>query len=176
MPESIATDLPLNEEHLNEAFVLVPISRVRNLKQPDNDSGKICGSAKEDHWNKFNEYLSTEIKSTFPVRRWNPAFNLAREMLRCKEFCISSDFCTISTEQKPHQVFSIIDFLNACTRKGGPGESREKLQHYRPLVEVLLKNNIPQTFIINKLLLQNSFQTRRIKRQGRTRQHDDDVY
>lgn len=178
MPESIVTDLPIEDEHLKEAFVLVPISRVRKLNQSDsqNDKGKICGSAMEEHWNEFNQYLTTEIKSTFPVRRWNPAFNLAREMLRCTDFCISSDFRTISIKQKPHQVFSIIDFLNACTRKAGPGETREKVQQYKPLVQVLLKNNIPKTFIINKLLLPDLYESRHSKQPGKARRSYHDLY
>lgn len=179
MPESMVADLPLEDEHLNEAFVLVPISRVRKLKQQTDgqkDNERICGSAMEEHWNEFNQYLTTEIKSTFPVRRWNPAFNLAREMLRCTDFCISSDFRTISIKQKPNQVFSIIDFLNACSRKAGPGETREKVQHYKPLVQVLLKNNIPKTFIINKLLLPPDGFESAARHQGRKRRSYDDVY
>lgn len=180
MPESMVADLPLEDEHLNEAFVLVPISRVRKLKQQTDGqeaNERICGSAMEEHWNEFNQYLTTEIKSTFPVRRWNPAFNLAREMLRCTDFCISSDFRTISIKQKPNQVFSIIDFLNACSRKAGPGETREKVQHYKPLVQVLLKNNIPKTFIINKLLLPpDGFESVARRHQGRKRRSYDDVY
>jgi hypothetical protein len=180
MPDSIVADLPLEEEHLNETFVLVPMSRVRKLQQSDNQNegkNKICGSAKEEHWNEFNQYLSTEIKSTFPYKRWNPAFNLSREILRCTDFCISSDFRTISTKQKPNQVYSIIDFLNACTRKASPGETRDKVQHYKPLVQVLLKNNIPQTFIINKLLLPDVLESRHTKRQGKQRRsYYDDMY
>lgn len=165
MSDSVVAELPIEQDYLNEAFVLVPVRHVRQ-KAPTsdhNETDKICGSDKEKMWLAFNQYLKTEIESTFPYKRWNPALNLAREMLRCNEFCISSDFRTISTQQKPHQLFSIIDFLNIATRKSGPGETRDKVDRYKPLVHVLLKNNIPQTFLINKLLLPNSVESRQSK-------------
>lgn len=163
MPDSSVVELPIEVEHLKEAFVLVPVNRVKTVQplENSNDTGLICGSDKEKEWMAFNRYLKTEIESAFPYRRWNPAMNLAREMLQCDEFCISSDFRTLSTKQHPKRLFSIIDFLNVATRKAGPGESREKVDIYRPLVQVLLRNNIPQTFIINKLLLPSPFESRR---------------
>lgn len=165
MPDSNVAELPLEGEYLKEAFVLVPVHRVRQVQQAEaqggNSSSQLCGSDKEKEWIAFNRYLKTEIESAFPFRRWTPAMNLAREILQCDDFCISSDFRTISTKQNQKRLFSIIDFLNIATRKAGPGENRDKVNQYRPLVQVLLKNNIPQTFIINKLLLPGPSDSRR---------------
>lgn len=168
MPKSIVADMPLDTDYLNEAFVLVPVSRVRNIKPQANEdeNGKICGNEKENHWNNFNAYLKTEIESAFPHKRWNPMINLAREILLCSDFCISFDFRTISTKQKPNQLFSIIDFLNVATRKNAPNESREKVSHYKPLVQVLLKNNVPHSFILNKLLLPDAKESRRYNKRS----------
>jgi len=157
MSESIEAHLPIeDDEHLSEAFVLVPVRHVKKIQKDTlsvNDNGKLCGSDKEAQWNEMNRYLKTEIENAFPFKRWMPAINLVREMLQCDDFCISSDYRTISTRQHPKRLYSIIDFLNIATRKAGPGESRDKVEHYRPLVQVLLRHNIPQTFLINKLLL-----------------------
>lgn len=172
IPDSVVADVNIDDNHIKEAFVLVPISRVRNIQGANNhQEGKICGDDKEEHWKEFNDYLSSEIKSTFTHRRWNAAFNLAREILRCGDFCISSDFRTISTKQKPNKNYSIIDFLNACTRKNAPGETREKLNHFQPLIHVLLKHNIPKAFIINRLMLppSDSFTSHNSTRKGRRR-------
>lgn len=162
MPSSIEAEMPsvlLEGNNLQEAFVLLPASRVR---QQANDgggsdgtsgSGKLCANEKEKKWNEMALFLENEIESTFPFKKWNSAKNLTRELLRCKQLCISSDYRTVFVSDKPKLAFSIIDFLNAAIRKAGPGETVEKVDMYRPLVQILLRHNVPHAFIINKLML-----------------------
>jgi hypothetical protein len=50
-------------------------------------------------------------------------------------------------------MYSVIDFVNLATRKNSPGERPDKVLEYKPLMQALLHNNIPRSFIINKLLL-----------------------
>jgi len=159
-------------QFLEEAFLLVPASRVRQEAnnpeaQPDPDdldlegldlndegTGKDCLKEKQRQWIKLNAFLKREIEETFPVRRWVPARNLTRELLRSKELCVTPDHRTIFVRARPKWRYSIIDFLNLATRKAGPAELQsDKVQAYVPLVQILLKNNVPETFFINRVLL-----------------------
>jgi len=138
--------------HLNEAFVLLPASRVKKMTET-NASPDECLKDEEKKWNDMTRFLEMEIESTFPFKKWNMAKNLARELLRCNELCISPDYRTVFVRDKPKLAFSIVDFLMAATRKAGPGETVHKVNVYKPLVQVLLKHHVPHTFIVNKLML-----------------------
>ena len=158
MSSSIMGDMSLDGSgpHLKEAFVLMPASRVRQQDISEGSGGgggKLCDNEKQKKWNEMALYLENEIESTFPLKKWNAAKNLTREILRCNELCISSDFRTVFISNKPRSNYPIIDFLNAAIRKAGPGEIPQKVAMYQPLVQVLLKHNVPLTFIINKLML-----------------------
>lgn len=159
MAQSYTAQLPLNQEYLNEAFVLLPASRVQ--KQTDESDPKmLCRDEKEEKWNEMALLLEEEIKSTFNYKRWNAAKNLARQMLLCRSLCFSPDARTVSIENKPKKLYSVIDFLNAATRRSAPGERPEKLAEYKPLMQILLRNNIPLSFILNRLLLPSQFEPR----------------
>lgn len=153
MPRSLTAQLPLEDEFLNDAFVLLPASRVQKQNENHEDSKMLCRDEKEDKWNEMAILLEDEIKSAFNFKRWNAAKNLAREMLVCPSFCFSENARTVSIENKPKKLYSVIDFLNVATRKAGPGERPDKLSEYKPLMQVLLRNNVPRSFILNRLLL-----------------------
>lgn len=152
MPQSFSAQLPIEEEYLNEAFVLLPASRVQKQKE-QSDPNMLCRDAKEDKWNEMAMLLEDEIKSAFNYKRWNAAKNLARSMLVCPSFCFSENARTVAIENKPKKLYSVIDFINVATRRAGPGERPEKLSEYKPLMQVLLRNNVPRSYIINRLLL-----------------------
>ena len=144
----------LEGERLQEAFVLLPASRVQteptklvDTNEPD------CLKDKQKQWNDMALFLETEIENTFPFKKWNAAKNLAREILRCNELCISGDFRTVFIRDRPKFNFTIVDFLSAASRKPGPSESIDKVALYRPLVLVLLKHHVPHAFFVNKLML-----------------------
>lgn len=139
-------------ERLNEAFVLLPASQVKKIPEATTSQDD-CLKDEEQKWNDMTRFLEMEIESTFPFKKWNVAKNLARELLRCNELCISLDYRTVFIREKPKLAFSIVDFLMAATRKAGPGETVHKVSVYRPLVQVLLRHHVPHTFIVNKLML-----------------------
>ena len=147
----------LEGERLQEAFVLLPASRVQEEATPSADTAESdCLKDKQKQWNDMATFLETEIESTFPFKKWNAAKNLAREILRCNELCISGDFRTVSIRDRPKMKFSIVDFLAAASRKPGPGELADKVALYRPLVLVLLRHDVPHAFFVNKLMLSSS--------------------
>ena len=159
MPRSASAHVPITDEYLDEAFVLLPASQVKHI--PDNEDEKpLCHDEKEAKWVKMSALLEEEIQSAFSYKRWNAAKNIAREMLLCNQLCVSENARLVSIEGKP-KVYSMIDFLNVVTRKAGPGESSQKVAEYKPLIQVLLKNNMPHSFVINKLLLAGKGHERR---------------
>lgn len=158
----------LEGEFLEEAFVLLPASQVRMVSEDSaggsggggggegeqpSDSGD-CLKEKRQRWDEMALFLEREIENSFPLKRWAAAKNLTRELLRCNELCVSPDFRTVFARKKPKWKFSIVDFLNVATRKSAPGERvNEKVWSFRPLVDILLRHDLPETFIVNKLLL-----------------------
>ena len=164
---------PLEGERLQEAFVLLPASRIKEEPAQSTDNQESdCLKDKQKQWNDMATFLETEIESTFPFKKWNAAKNLAREMLRCNELCISGDFRTVSIRDRPKLKFSIVDFLTAASRKSGPGELSDKVALYRPLVLVLLRHNVPHTFFVNKLMLSSPG----AKTKPRRHRHDNNDY
>ena len=74
--------------------------------------------------------------------------------MKVEEFCISHDYRTLFIKSKKNVRVSLIDFLTVVTRRSYPSESLEKLSPYVPFVKILIKNNIPSTFIKNQMLTQ----------------------
>jgi len=187
MPKSVSAHANIDDEYLNEAFVLLPASQVKRVQTTDkdaDDSKLICHDEKETKWNVMSQALEEEIQNAFHYKKWNAAKNIARQMLLCSELCISENARTVAIENKPHKLYSIIDFLNVATRKAGPGERPDKMAEYKPLIQVLLRHNIPHSFIINKLLLpghsrqrdepNKTFNHHRRHRRRRRRHSDDE--
>ena len=158
---AMEADMPeLKGAYLNEAFVLIPAHRVRQMSNvsaqvdPDDNEADNCLKEKRQNWNDMALFLEKEIENSFPLKRWTAAKNLTRELLRCNDLCVSSDFRTVFVRQRPKWKFIIIDFLQVATRKSGPQEAASpKVLMYRPLVNILLRHDTPETFIINKQLL-----------------------
>jgi hypothetical protein len=180
----------------NEAFVLLPASRVRLVKagaaeghNPDdsdadadadadanlaeaakNPAALRCLREKKKHWDSMCLLLEREIEQCFPVKRWTAAKNLARELLRCHQLTVSPDHRTVSLTNKPKIKFSIVDFLQCASRKPGPAEALSKtIQSFKPLVDVLLRHNLPESFVVNKLLLSRASGPRNSRRMRRNR-------
>ena len=168
-------EMALSGERFTDAFVLLPASQVRKRPQATSSQDD-CAKEKEQKWNEMTSFLEAEIESIFPFKKWNAAKNLCRSLLRCNELCISPDYSTVFLREKPKMTFSIVDFLVAASRKAGPGESVHKVSVYKPLVQVLLRNNIPQAFIVNKLMLPVTRATAKPRRRGHYHELMEDEY
>ena len=120
------------------------------------------------------KFQDKEFENFCPLKRWLAAKNLTRELLRCNEQCVSSNFRTVFPIKKPKWKFSIINFVNVASRKSAPGErASKKVLYFRPLMDILLRHNLPETFIVNKLLLSDN--PSRAGRSGRAPHFDPDV-
>jgi hypothetical protein len=163
-------------QFLDGAFVLLPASRVRQLGDPEGSTvrghgqeaagsgshpdgdGEACLKEKEQAWIKMALDLERDIEQTFPLKRWGAAKNLARALLQCNALCIHAGSKTVQLRQQPKLKYSIIDFINFGSRPAAPSESvkSDKVTYFQPLVNVLLNNDVPESFFLNKLLLQTS--------------------
>jgi len=151
---------------LEGAFVLLPATQVRQLNsEPEDVDPSAAGPADDPNeclkrtkelWDKMALAVEREVEQSFHSRRWLAAKNLARAMLLCDNLCVSADNRTISIRKNPKMRFGIIDFINVATRRAAPGENpnSKQVSTYKPLVDILLKNDVPQTFIVNKLFLE----------------------
>ena len=169
----------------DEAFVLVPLQNVQVGKNDDEDDDDEEEEDRDDdndvdddddgkkkkkkkvclrrQWDEMNRQLESEIETGFDFAKWNVAKNLMREVLKCPQVCISSDFRLAYVDR---QEFSIIDFLQVATRKSGPGEvtasaargsrrrpaPRDFVASFVPLLAVLLANHAPVSYVKNKRL------------------------
>ena len=167
----------------DEAFVLVPLQNVQVGKNDDDDDDDNDEEDRDDNdvdddgspkkkkkkvclrrqWDEMNRQLESEIETGFDFAKWNVAKNLMREVLKCPQVCISSDFRLAYVDR---QEFSIIDFLQVATRKSGPGEvtasaargsrrrpaPRDFVASFVPLLAVLLANHAPVSYVKNKRL------------------------
>ena len=165
----------------DEAFVLVPLQNVQVGKNDDDDDDDDEEDRDDDNdvdddgkkkkkkvclrrqWDEMNRQLESEIETGFDFAKWNVAKNLMREVLKCPQVCISSDFRLAYVDR---QEFSIIDFLQVATRKSGPGEvtasaargsrrrpaPRDFVASFVPLLAVLLANHAPVSYVKNKRL------------------------
>ena len=166
----------------DEAFVLVPLQNVQVGKNDDDDDDDDEEEDRDDdndvdddgkkkkkkvclrrQWDEMNRQLESEIETGFDFAKWNVAKNLMREVLKCPQVCISSDFRLAYVDR---QEFSIIDFLQVATRKSGPGEvtasaargsrrrpaPRDFVASFVPLLAVLLANHAPVSYVKNKRL------------------------
>ena len=140
-------------------LVLVPAKYIIRKPKIENSCSK------EAQWADMVTSLNQDIESNFPYKKWNICKALTREMLKNEDICISADFRLILLKDKPYQI-PFIDFLHVASRKQGPSEMIVNYLQFVPLMQVLLKNNLPQTLIINKMLLDSAINKRSRSQSG----------
>jgi len=156
-------------EELNETFsplalegvpdhqlVLVPAGFVKKKSDApvaDDEGAEHRDCPKEKLWAELNVSLNSDIEAIFAYKKWVAAKSLAREVLKNPRLCISHDFRQIIVKDHPKLAFNFIDFLQVAVRKAGPNEDAQAVSQYRPLVEVLLAEHIPRSFLVNRHLL-----------------------
>jgi hypothetical protein len=181
--DPVADMPPLEGQVLPQAFVLLPMGRVKSMPKhdaknadanfaADNADDDDCVARKRRDWENMAMSLEKEIEQSFLPKRWISAKNLSRQLLLCNDLCIGSDYKTVFLKTRPKKMYSIIDFLNFATRRTSPMErNSEKVLFYKPLVDILLKHHAPESFFVNKELLESP--PRRRRSQALYRDFDD---
>lgn len=148
----------MNQPVDNRCFYLVPADRFIELQSIE----KASLGTQEDHltcankkleWDKIVDLIKQEIENYFPFKQWLKAKSLAREILRNKHLCVSSDARTLMIKKRPSKNVGLLDFLQVTLRRSAPNEDVLKFTRFVPFVDLLLKNKMPHSFIVNKALL-----------------------
>lgn len=140
-------------------LVAVPVSNVLAATAADNNQDKTqvkCSEQKQ--WEDTIQEIEENIESYFPPPRWQTIKNLAKEILRNKEFCVKTDGKTFHLKDRPRTEVSMIDFLAIATRRAGPMEQPGNWKVYAMHVDTLLRNNAPKDLFKNKLLIPKRYQ------------------
>lgn len=145
-----------------DTFLLVQAKHVRRQEKEASTGQVKCTKAQK--WDEMNREISDEIRSSFEMKRWKDVFIIFKEILKADDFCISHDYRTLIIKSKKNLRVSLIDFLAVVTRRSYTFESLDKLVPYVPFVKVLIKNNIPSTFLKNQMLTQLAKSPAKVKR------------
>lgn len=139
-------------------FILTPAKYVHIKDAGGNETSPVATKELEctekTNWLEMNDYLKNEIQSVFPMKRWKSVLNFCREMLRIKQFCISSDYRRIMIRKSKKVNVAVIDLLSFATRRSFPTEQIEKCRPYIPFVKLMIKNKVPLSYIQNKKLIE----------------------
>lgn len=153
-------ELPPTANMPESTLVAVPVSAVVKAKAAAAAAKTEPKCMDKVQWEETNREIEENIESYFPPQKWQKIKNLAKEILRNKQFCVKTDGKTFHLVNKPKTEVSLIDFLAVATRRAAPME-QERDPTWRVFamhVDTLLKNNAPKDLFKNKLLMPAKFQ------------------
>jgi hypothetical protein len=101
------------------------------------------------------EDIQDMIEQNFPVKKWMLCKNLAREILKTPEFCITHNQTLLIKANPARMHLPLLDFITMATRQQGPNEMIDN-RKYLPFDKILLQNNCPRLYFKNKSLLSPS--------------------
>jgi hypothetical protein len=160
-----SVDMPGSNDFPAESFVLVPAKHVTQAKRAeaaDNEGGEGTATAtpkcaRRDQWDTMNREIEKMIQNTFEPKKWKKARNLASEILKNPELCISDDGRLLMLKKdKSHKMaaVSLMDFLIQCLRQQGPAERPgAHFQIYAHLVQLMIDHATPASYFNNRALL-----------------------
>jgi len=143
------------EVNRDSDYLLVEAKHVKSADSvPGSSESATC--VDKSRWEQLNSFLVDEINFAFPFNKRSAAIAILKEVLRVREFCVSSDYRTLMIKNKKKVRISIIDFLTVCLRRSGPAENLQKFAPYVPFVKILLRKNIPISYLKNSTLVKLS--------------------
>lgn len=139
------------------SFLMVPAENIQTYKQEEEEEeeGKKSSSSHCAKWNTVVEDIQDMIEQNFPVKKWMLCKNLAREILKTPEFCITHNRTLLIKANPARMHLPLLDFITMATRQQGPNEMIDN-RKYLPFVKILLQNNCPRLYFKNKSLLSPS--------------------
>jgi hypothetical protein len=173
------------------SFLLVPALNVTRCAE---DTSADEPTLQCSEWENVVQTIQEIIEENFPSSKWMLVKNLAREILRNKEFCITSNGRMMSLKTHPETPpVPVLDFLMSITRQQGPSERHTNNPHLRKhlvYAKHLLETNTPSVYFKNKYFLspgkrnvhkrlehnQNQFSSPRLRRHVRGRQNNGPSY
>jgi hypothetical protein len=110
--------------------------------------------SEEQQWTETMEEIEELIESAFKPGRWKDCKNLAREILRQKDWCVTTDGRFFHPEGKPNKKISLLDFVGEVTRQVAPKEKhKDKLwREYKPFVRQLRSKGVHKSVFKNHFI------------------------
>jgi hypothetical protein len=138
------------------SFLLVSAQNVSNCVKTN--VGAASDLPQCSTWEKVVENIQELIEQNFPAAKWMLVKNVAREILRNQQFCLTEDGRMMSLKFNPSTpAIPVLDFLITITRQQGPNErfgNQAHLKKYVAYAKQLLSNNTPSSYFKNKYFLQ----------------------
>ena len=134
------------------ALVVVPTSAVISSRPPLAEGGE-CSA--RDQWETTLREIEDSIESHFKSRRWNDCKNLAKLILRNKDWCVFEDGSHFQVRGKPKTQVPLLDFLDEVTKPyinrgaGNPPPNKPEYQKYKPYVQVLKRRGAHSSLLKN---------------------------
>ena len=143
-----STAVPDTSNFPPHSFLLVKAENVIQKSVDVKHKKKI--TSKEQEWNMVEDTLQEDIMTGIRFKNQQAALNIAKHILSCKDFIISSDAKTIKLKQNPRLSVSVLDYINAASRPAAPHEVFEPI--FYKITKSLLLSKTPKFFIRNKNL------------------------
>ena len=146
------------------SFMLVPAENVtskpeQKTKEEGGDSTNGTDSSDPKQlWKIIVDTIEDLIEQNFHSRNWMLCKNVAREILRNKEFCILDEGRMLGLVSLPNAApVSVIGLIRSATKQQSPSEVANPalLKPFVPYVKALLKNNCPDFYFKNKFFVDN---------------------
>lgn len=160
-PHQSPPDLPISELP-KHTCIAVPAKVVKAaIADKTKDSADIDADkcAERNQWNQTALEIEENIEDFFPTHRWHHAKNLAREILKNPNVCVTVNGRYFHLLDKPTSKVNLISFIALVTRRAGPSEivKKNEWRPYKMHVENLLRHDTPIEMITNKLLLPTKY-------------------
>jgi hypothetical protein len=138
-------------------YVLVPAKNVIVKKKKTaataHKNGAHSTADPEEEWNEMTQRLAEEIESAVPMKKRFAVNNIARSVLRNKDFFISPSG-TMTAKGHSKSQSAILDYCLTASRNGGPNEKADP--NFLLFTKLLLKSHMPKQYVKNKSLLHSS--------------------
>ena len=166
-----SASIPEGSEELPKgSFVLVPAKNVtkrksaKQLAREKKDGRREDETDKEKIWKRMDESVQESIETGLRYKNQQPAKNIAKSILGSKYFSVSTDGRTLRINEDPDKLkskskskkpkipksVSLLDYLNAASRPGGPRETFEPI--FYQITKLLVLSKTPKFYIRNKNL------------------------
>ena len=149
------------------ALVVVPPESVLASLEETEDGPDGAKCSEKDQWHRTLEEMESMIESNFKPRRWLECKNLAKEILKNKEWCVFTDARYFQMKGRPETRVALMDFIEEVTkpyinRKDNPPVKKE-YKLYKLYVDALRRRAVHPSLIKNQYIERVSLRKRHIQ-------------
>ena len=149
-PELASDFVDENTQLPKYSLVVVPASSVISSHKPKEEEKIMCSA--QQQWSETLEEIEELIEANFKPSRWRDCKNLAKEILKNKNWCVYTDGRYFQVKGKPKTRVPLLDFLGEVTKQmfGKDKVDKPEYKHFRPYVRELRARGVSSTLLRNK--------------------------